>query len=338
MTNPSDGSAETELARERSFGGPGVVVDREIRVIDLSDFDARRSEIDDQIWDAASDAGFFQVSNHGIPDHEIDRAFALTEAFFALEDGDKARSTRPPGSNSGWEALTQKRPSTGTLDQKESYQLTRSQMDRLQLWPDDELVPSFRPTLLAFEEANWALAMRLLGCLARKLGFDDHFFTERHDPTSPEYQSTLRLLHYFPVEPDVADGPLWRAGAHTDYDCLTLLHQRPGQYGLQVCPGADGQEAVASDEPLRWTVIEPTAGTITCNIGDMLMRWSDGLLPSTIHRVAMPDPAAQTGPRYSIAYFAQADRDAVIQDPGGRLAPITAADFLQQRIDANFVD
>ena len=40
--------------------------------------------------------------------------------------------------------------------------------------------------------------------------------------------------------------------------------------------------------------------------------------------------------RYSIAYFAQADRDAVIESPSGAHAPITAADYLQQRIAANF--
>lgn len=25
------------------------------------------------------------------------------------------------------------------------------------------------------------------------------------------------------------DFEFWRAGAHSDFDCLTLLHQRPGQ-------------------------------------------------------------------------------------------------------------
>ena len=79
---------------------------------------------------------------------------------------------------------------------------------------------------------------------------------------------------------------------------------------------------------------------MTCNIGDMLMRWSDDRLPSTLHRVRMPRPdevdGERLGPRYSIAYFAQADRDAVIESPGGTYAPITAADYLQQRIAANF--
>ncbi len=40
--------------------------------------------------------------------------------------------------------------------------------------------------------------------------------------------------------------------------------------------------------------------------------------------------------RYSIAYFAQANRDAVIESPTGRHEPITAAECLQQRIAANF--
>ena len=43
------------------------------------------------------------------------------------------------------------------------------------------------------------------------------------------------------------DDSIWRAGAHTDYDCLTLLHQRPGEHGLQLCPGADVN-------PLGWLV------------------------------------------------------------------------------------
>ena len=210
-------------------------------------------------------------------------------------------------------------------------------MDRLHLWPEDGLVPSFRSALLDFERANWILAMRLLGCFARKLGLADGFFTRRHDPASPEYQSTLRLLHYFPIDADTARSNLWRAGAHTDYDCLTLLHQRPGQDGLQVCPGLEA-DRTEPDTPLRWTAIEPVEGTITCNIGDMLMRWSGERLPSTLHRVALPGPDGDLGPRYSIAFFAQADRDAIIQDPRQRHAPITAADYLQQRIDANFVE
>ncbi|WP_420451500.1 ANTAR domain-containing protein [Ilumatobacter sp.] len=337
-TGPSPGSADVELDRERTFGGDGVDVEREIRVIDLS-ASSSQGAIDDAIWSAASEIGFFQVVGHGIDVDEVERAFALAEAFFALPEDTKARRSMPSGTNSGWEFRSQKRPSTGTLDHKETFQVTISRMDTHDLWPTEDELAGFRSTMEAFEAANHAIAMRVLSTFARRLGFDDDFFAERHDRSSSRYQSTLRLLHHLPMATaDLRPGE-WRAGAHTDFDCLTLLHQREGQSGLQVCPGA-AAAARSSDAPLGWTDVEPSAGTITCNIGDMLMRWSDGALPSTLHRVRMPRPdevdGDELGPRYSMAYFAQADCDAVIESPSGSFEPITAADYLQQRIAANF--
>ena len=44
-------------------------------------------------------------------------------------------------------------------------------------------------------------------------------------------QCTLRLLHYPPIDYRAAGAPpadYWRAGPHTDWDCVTLLFQRPG--------------------------------------------------------------------------------------------------------------
>ncbi len=319
-----------ELNRETRIGGAGVEVERDLPVISLADFDTDRERITEELWSAACDVGFFQVEDHGIDQQQVDRAFQLAEAFFALPTENKARLPLVAGTNAGWENQTQVRPSTGTPDHKESYQLTRPRMD--DLWPAEQEVPGFRDELLAFEAANWAVAMRILSCFATKLGFASGFFTERHDPASPEYQSTLRLLHYLPLEepPDREQGETaWRAGAHTDFDCLTLLHQREGQAGLQLCPGQD----MASG---RWTPVEPRAGVITCNIGDMLMRWSDDRLPSTLHRVRIPEGDAATESRYSIAYFAQADCDAVIEPPGGGHPPITADDYLRQRVAANF--
>lgn len=338
-TPATDGSADLELARERHFGGDGVDTEREIPVIDLSDPGLPTTDLDAMLWSAASEIGFFQVVGHGIELGDVDDAFAAAEAFFALPTDLKQRRAMPPRSNSGWEFRSQKRPSTGTYDQKETYQITVPRMSRLELWPSDDEVPGFESTMRSFEAANHALAMRLLASFARVLGFDADFFTHRHDPSSPHHQSTLRILHYLPVAvADLAPGE-WRAGAHTDYDCLTLLHQRPGQSGLQVSSGAEAARRDPST-PLGWTDVEPTAGTITCNIGDMLTRWSDDRLASTLHRVRMPRPdeieGAQLDARYSIAYFAQADGDAVIEPPGGTHPPITAADYLQQRIAANF--
>ena len=74
--------------------------------------------------------------------------------------------------------------------------------------------------------------------LRREAGIlERDFFTRAHDPSVDTYQSTLRLLHYFPLAADADVEGMWRAGAHTDFDCLTLLFQRDGQGGLQLVPG-----------------------------------------------------------------------------------------------------
>jgi isopenicillin N synthase-like dioxygenase len=252
----------------------------------------------------------------------------MTERFFALPHETKARYPLGQGTNGGWEYKSQVRPSTGTADQKESYQITLPRMARL--WPSGDELPGFKAVMLAFERANWALGMKVLSCFADKLGFKPDFFTECHDPLSGEYQSTLRLLHYLPMaDAKPADFTGWRAGAHTDFDCLTLLHQRSGQGGLQLCPGKEHAE-------FAWTDIEPLPGVVTCNIGDMLMRWSDDQLQSTLHRVRMPRADEYLGPRYSLPFFCQANKDAIIQGPGKSYTPIAAHDYLQQRIAANY--
>ncbi|GAP33884.1 2-oxoglutarate and iron-dependent oxygenase domain-containing protein [Piscinibacter sakaiensis] len=317
-----------ELNKEARMGAVGHEAAREVRVIDLADFEQRREEIATQLWDAAVDVGFFQLKNHGIPAAAVDEAFAMTQRFFALPDAVKACHPLKKGLNAGWESRAQVRPSTGTPDQKESYQITRPHMAGL--WPDEAALAGFQATMLAFEAQAWTVAMRVLSCFADRLGFARDFFTRAHDPARPGYQSTLRLLHYFAIDPALRDRlGLWRAGAHTDFDCLTLLFQRSGQGGLQLLPGKDMDSQA-------WTPIVPNDAYITCNIGDMLMRWSDDRLPSNFHRVKNPEPDEYQGARYSLAFFAQANRDVLIETPSGKYPPITAEDYLQQRVAANF--
>ena len=321
-----DGARMHELERESRMGAVGEEAAREVPRVDLTDLEDRRAEVADQLWAAATEVGFFQLAGHGIDAGLLDAGFAAAAAFFAQPAERKAAWPLDRSRNAGWESRSQVRPSTGTADEKESYQITRSVMDGL--WPTEEELPGFRSTMEALESASWSVAMRVLSCFADRLGFPPDFFAEAHDPSSPTYQSTLRLLRYPAPSPDVAPDA-WRAGAHTDFDCLTLLFQREGQAGLQVCPGAERDSGA-------WTPVDPDPAVITCNIGDMLMRWSDDQLLSTLHRVKGPAPGEPAVDRYSIAFFAQADRDVVIESPGGTYPAITAADYLAQRVAANY--
>lgn len=317
-----------ELNKETTIGGEGTTVEREIPVIDLSDFENRKHEIADQLWQASVEIGFFQVYNHGIAQADIDLAFDTAWRLFALPQEVKAQYPMPKGVNAGWEFKAQVRPSTGTPDNKESYQITRPEMTNL--WPSEKELPGFKEIMLGFEAQNWQLGMRILSCFALKMGFAEDFFAKAHDPSSSAYQSTLRLIHYMSMEDaKPEDFQFWRAGAHSDFDCLTILHQKEGEGGLQVCPGKDAATG-------QWTDVPPRNGYITCNIGDMLMRWSDDQLQSTLHRVRMPRPGEYLGRRLSLPFFCQANKDAVMQGPLGKYEAITAGEYLTRRINANF--
>lgn len=331
-SSPSEYSL-AELRLESTVGGIGVEAeDRSIPVISLADFEQRRDEIADQLWRAATEIGFFQLCDHGIPMPVVDATFRAAADFFALPDETKAQYPWRRALNAGWEKQAQVRPSTKVADQKESYQMTRPHMELPEvgsLWPTEAEVPEFRSTLLEMERRAWRVAMDVLGCFAERLGFDRDFFARAHEPDGEGYQSTVRLLHYFPMSADDFEAGQWRAGAHTDYNCLTLLFQRTGQSGLQVCPGRDATAGI-------WTSVEPRDDVITCNIGDMLMRWSDDQLRSNLHRVRGPRPGEPVVDRYSVAFFAQANKPALIESPSGAYEPMTAGEYLQQRINANF--
>jgi len=332
MTNPQEKYALKELNLETTFGGMGKEIECDVPVIDLTDFEQRREEITDQLWRAATEVGFFQLAGHGLDLALIKQAFGLSERFFALPEAEKQNYPLKKGLNSGWEFRSQVRPSTGTADDKESFQITLPHMD--DLWPNQTVVPEFQRVMLDFEYNAWQLGMKVLSCFAERLGFEREFFTRAHDRSSEEYQSTLRLLHYLPLpEGTTPDASIWRAGAHTDFDCLTMVFQQENQGGLQVSPGKDAED---KGDEREWFTVTPKEEHITCNIGDMLMRWSDDRLKSTLHRVRMPKPGDYNGPRYSMAFFCQANKDKIIQGPEKKYPPISARDYLLQRIQANF--
>lgn len=92
-------------------------------VVDLGNPD--EAAVAQALWEAASTVGFFSVVNHGIPLDQIYDTFACSNAFFAQSLEDKeAQSPFKSQLNSGFEHMTQVRPSTGLPDVKESMQIT----------------------------------------------------------------------------------------------------------------------------------------------------------------------------------------------------------------------
>ena len=104
-----------------------------------------------------------------------------------------------------------------------------------------------------------SVSEKLMICFARGLGFDDDYFVKAHDVTRPESQTVCRLLHYFetPELPNPTGEVYHRAGAHADWDLLTLLFQKAGQSGLEICPGREVSTSFGYGD--AWTKVEPDA-------------------------------------------------------------------------------
>ncbi|TPX17751.1 uncharacterized protein E0L32_002852 [Thyridium curvatum] len=316
-------------------------VARDIPKISLRDFDNRIDEITAQLCNAAENVGFFAIVDHGIAPDEVEDMFANSEAFFNLPDNMKASVPWNP-QNVGWEKMSQIRPSTGAPDTKESYQLqfgenmlTGGHSQDGSLWMSDEHVPGFKEKCLSYMHRLQKISENLMVCFARGLGFPDDYFKKVHDAQNPKCQSVMRLLHYY-ATPETNDGQIrHRAGAHADWGFLTLLFQREGQSGLEICPGREVVTEFALGD--AWTKVNFEPGAIICNIGDLLMSWSDDRFKSTFHRVKAPhEPGDYYGERYSIAFFNQPAKDTVIQGPLKKYPPVTGEQFTKNAMSVQF--
>ncbi|EPE09746.1 oxidoreductase domain containing protein [Ophiostoma piceae UAMH 11346] len=315
-------------------------VDRVIPRISLRDFDARVDEITAELVAAAESYGIFVLTDHPVPQSAIDAQFAAGRRFFDLADSVKDKTPFVTSANAGWEKNSQARPSTGCVDRNESYQMQFSDEHMAGRWVADDDLPGFRNQSLAFMHACHSLSTKLMMCLARGLGLDDdQTFVNAHDITKPDIQTVLRALHYFARDAAAPTPARYcRAGPHADWSFLTLLFQRPGQGGLEMCPGRDAVTDFGHGQGDDWTKIKPAEGEIVCNIGDLLMFWSDDRFKSALHRVRTPtDPAVDYyGDRYSLAFFNQPNSDCVVQGPKHKYPRVTGREFTQLAMKRNF--
>lgn len=145
---------------------------------------------------------------------------------------------------------------------------------RENMWPTTrqwEGAEAFKRDMLEFFDVCKELHVELMRAFALALGIGEEWFDEYTD----RGDNTLRLLHYPKQSREVfrKNKNQVRAGAHSDYGSITLLFQDQAG-GLQV-QMPDG----------RFRDVRPVEGAIVVNAGDLLSRWSNDMVKSTIHRV-----------------------------------------------------
>lgn len=284
---------------------------------------------------ACRETGFLTIVGHGVPPALIADTRRQANAFFDLPMADKARVARAaPAFNRGWgavggESLAKTLGAAAPPDYKEYLGIGPVDTSDDPYFHRPESFPHFaanrwperpaglRPAFTEYFRAMDRLAADLMRLFAVALELPEHFFADKIDRQC----GSLRVINYPAQEAGPQDGQL-RAGAHTDYGSLTILHaeDRPG--GLQV-RHTDG----------TWIDVRPAADSFVVNIGDLMAMWTNDRWVSTLHRVANP-PRSDAGRsrRLSLVFFHQPNYDALIEclpsclEPGTtpRHRPITS--------------
>ncbi|WP_194755410.1 isopenicillin N synthase family dioxygenase [Aliidiomarina indica] len=273
--------------------------------------------------------GFVALTHHGIETDVIMDALDTTRELFALPEEVKLKYHRPGiGGARGYTPFgTEIAKDAKHVDLKEFWHVGRevdNTADYPQLipniWPAE--LPSFKDKMTTLFNALDELGNQVLEGIAVYLGQPRDYFRTRVNKGN----SILRPLHYPPI---IDKGtPSVRAAAHEDINVITLLigSREPG---LEVLSKSGA-----------WVPVTIIEGAIICNVGDMLQRLTNGLLPSTTHRVVNPPAPYNEVSRYSIPFFLHFNPDVVIdalpdcvtEENPKKFPPITADDYLMERL------
>ncbi|HEY1927790.1 MAG TPA: 2-oxoglutarate and iron-dependent oxygenase domain-containing protein [Caulobacteraceae bacterium] len=275
--------------------------------------------------------GFAVIREHGLDEARISAAIDAAKAFFALPEPAKACYVVPGGAGQrGYTPFgVETAKGAAASDLKEFWHVGRELPPGhdlagtmpANLWPAE--VPDFRDAVLWLYDALDRLGGELLTAIALRLGLARDAFAH---PTA-DGNSVLRLLRYPPLE---GAASAIRAGAHEDINAITLLL------------GAEEAGLEILDRQAGWRPVNPPPGALVVNIGDMLARLTNDVLPSTTHRVVNPQAERAGVARYSTPYFLHFRPDFLIRTlpscvteerPDRYPTPITADAFLRHRLE-----
>lgn len=242
---------------------------------------------------ACAEAGFLYIRGVQLDGALFRRLVARAKAYFALSPDIKMQSYIGNSENhSGYVPVGEEQFWTSQADLKEAFDVncdyTGREGRRPLLGPNQwPAMPGFREDVQAYYQHATAIGGQLFRAFALALGLDETYFDAhlRHPP------SQLRLIHY-PYDPTAEDR--LGIGAHTDYECFTLLFATAP--GLQIV-----------DRQGQWIDVPLVEDAMIMNIGDMMEILSNGRYVATRHRVKKVKEE-----RYSFALFHSCDYDYVV--------------------------
>ena len=304
-----------------------------VPVLDLRRLDTEPEAFVAEAGAAYREFGFCGFRNHGIPVDVTDAAYAAIHRFFALPASTKANYRSVDGGQRGYTPFGTERARDNPVPDLKEFWHTGREMEGENPWPDimrpnvwPSEVPAFRDAVLELYRQLDELGRRILGVISKSLGLEADFL----DEAVRRGNSILRAIHSQPITE--GETPAVRAARHEDINLITLL----------IGSSEAGLEILARDG--SWVPVTSIPGTIVVNVGDMMKRLTNHVLPSTPHRVVNPPGKAASRARYSIPFFIHPDPDYVIEtlpqcvtpdNPNRYPEPLSAHEFLLQRLREN---
>lgn len=340
------------LTTTKPFTVPAINISRSFssNIID-------RKVVASEIRDACTTSGFFHITGHGVPE---DARKAILDAAKRFTK-DLPRSKKEPlhVKNSqyfrGWEPadFTYVNPGDWSADDaapetKEGfnwayeagldptggdgqYRELDGKVVNGNVWPAEEDLPGFYDDVKEYYGHVLQLARHLFRLFALSLDLEENYF----DSMCTHPGGIARLLYYppsrdpQPLDPTGKDKEIG-LGAHSDYECFTIL----------LCSTASGLEILSPENV--WVPAPAVEGSFIINVADFLMRWTNGVYRSTVHRVVN----RTSEERYSVPFFFSVNYDQIVEtlpsciSPGNpsKYPPIQAGQYVLERLRATAKD
>lgn len=273
------------LLRKGELRGGGFVpaeslalLERDLPMIDLkrlTSSDAReRDACADAMASAASEWGFFHVTNHGVGREVLEEMNREQARLFHQPFDTKEKAGLLNGSYR-W----------GNRTATSLRQLSWSEAFHVQLASISDCeyanVSSLRGVMQEVVDAMSRVADTVAGTLAKNLGHTGSTF-----PAAAGCDGTMCFLRLnrYPACQFAAD--TFGMVPHTDSDFLTIL-----------CQDQVGGLEIMKDS--HWVAVKPHADALVVNVGDLFQAWSNNRYKSVEHKVVANSKAE----RFSVAYF-----------------------------------
>ena len=295
--------------------------------LSLHDLDRDREKFCQELYSGLREYGFVILRDHGIDKTRLDRAYDYAKQLFELPVDTKLKYDSGSGGARGYTAFGRENAKGNPhADLKEFWHIGQHVTESSpyydeypkNIWPEE--IPEFKDFFSDLYREMETLGKNMLELLGEAMGLEKEFF--RNMVT--DGNSICRLLHYPKLE-GLDTGSSMRAAAHADINLLTLL------------VGATDSGLELLDKDGNWMPVISDENEIVLDTGDMMSRLTNDVLPSTIHRVVNPN--SENISRYSMPFFLHPHSKASLNclpqcaGPGGsKYPPITAGEFLQQRL------